>query len=247
MSAHESHADLEAARQIDQSDHEQRAFERSDAAKVAAVAAVYERWIERSLGPNGDEFIALVNSGRCDVLADLRQALADPDAALSRVRAEARAEAQAEIDRLHAERIAFTARLGFGDDHDSPAASLEEMIDPIGKAFADAGEFYEVPRICEGCGEWLASATCEQCHGAGCLPNPQLAYLECDTCAGVGRVHIGCVQESYADLVTQRDEARAEALREVSCSVCDEVILPDVEACPDGDRWAHRDCMEAGE
>ncbi len=93
MSTHETHADLEAARQIDQSAHESQAFERSDAAKVAAVAAVYERWIERSLGPNGDEFIALVNGGRRDVLSDLRKALADPDAALERVRAEARAEA----------------------------------------------------------------------------------------------------------------------------------------------------------
>ena len=117
MSDYETPKSLEHARQIDQSDHEHQAFERSDAAKVAAVAALVELGESQGVGY---QLVA------CSLL---RKALADPDAALERVRA----------------------------------------------------------------------------------------------------------------------EVRAEALREVSCSVCDDLILPDVDACPDGDRWAHRDCMEAGE
>lgn len=85
MSTHES---LEAARQIDQADHESQAFERSDAAKVAAVAALVEKW-----HAHAQLFVAPVDLAvRQDweyIVHRLRKALADPDAALERVRAEA--------------------------------------------------------------------------------------------------------------------------------------------------------------
>ena len=84
MSTHESHADLEAARQIDQGAHESEAFERSDAAKVAAVAAVLA---------SPEPFPKPIGSGWQMCVDAIRTALADPDAALERVRAEARAEA----------------------------------------------------------------------------------------------------------------------------------------------------------
>lgn len=87
MSTHETEADLEAARQIDQSSNETRAFERSDAAKVAAVAALAD-WYDAQ--PNWREW---------RIGASIRNAVADPDAALARVRAETRAEVAWEIAR----------------------------------------------------------------------------------------------------------------------------------------------------
>lgn len=131
----------------------------------------------------------------CDLLR--RDAIADP----------------AEVERLRRERRDFTTRLGFGDGVTEPQATLAEMVDPIQAAFSDAGELFERPLLCELCGEWLASDECPQCRGSGCLPNPQLAYLECDLCAGVGRLHTGCVERSYADLIAERDAALAEVER----------------------------------
>ena len=57
----------------------------------------------------------------------------------------------------------------------------------------------------------------EHCNGGGCLPNAEMAYRECGWCAGVGRVHVGCTEESYADLVAavrERDNTIAR-VREV--------------------------------
>lgn len=107
------------------------------------------------------------------------------------------------------ERLAFTAALEFGDDKSEPAATLEQMIDPIREAFDQAREHYECPVICELCGETLADTVCGRCHGSGCLPNAALAYLECDDCAGVGRVHEGCAEQSYADLRARAERAEA--------------------------------------
>jgi hypothetical protein len=130
---------------------------------------------------------------------------------------QARAEGAAEGRR---ERLAFTARLGFGDGKTEPAASLADMIDPIEQAFSEAAEYREGPRICEPCGEWLATAICEHCHGSGCGPGTASgAYAECEWCAGVGKIHPGCVEKSYAALAAaraERDRLRAavEALAE---------------------------------
>jgi len=89
MNEHETPAEYEAAADAKHADHESQAFERSDAAKVAAVAALVE----------SSESAARANAGLITIettfaiTSAIRKALADPDAALSRVRAEARAEA----------------------------------------------------------------------------------------------------------------------------------------------------------
>jgi len=114
-----------------------------------------------------------------------------------------------EMERLRAEYLAFTSRLGFGDDVTEPAATLAQLIDPIEEAFSKAGDHFECAIVCELCGESLASQVCEHCNGSGCKANPQFAYSECEWCAGAGRVHPGCVEVSYADLVAQRDAAYA--------------------------------------
>lgn len=121
--------------------------------------------------------------------------------------AAARAE---ERERAERERLEFTARLGFGDGRTEPAASLVDMVDPIEQAFSEAREYHEGPRICEPCGEWLATAICDHCHGSGYGPGTATgAYEECEGCAGVGKVHPGCVEKSYADLAATVERVRA--------------------------------------
>lgn len=115
----------------------------------------------------------------------------------------------AALDEARAERVAFADALGFGDDRTELAATLAQMVDPIRQAFSDAHEHHECPVVCELCGETLARETCEHCHGSGCLPNAALAYLECDWCAGVGRIHPGCAEKSYAALTSERDSLLA--------------------------------------
>ena len=89
------------------------------------------------------------------------------------------------------------------------AATLADMIDPIEQAFSDARDHAECAVTCELCGERLADRTCDKCHGAGCLPNIALAYLECDECGGVGRIHDGCMEMSYDDLGAEVRRLRA--------------------------------------
>lgn len=111
------------------------------------------------------------------------------------------AELLAENERLQEGARSFAAALGYGDGHTEPSATLAELVDPLAEAMSSARDHDECPITCELCGERLAVTRCPQCHGSGCLPNPQLAYLECDTCAGAGRIHTGCAEKSYADLV----------------------------------------------
>ena len=120
----------------------------------------------------------------------------------------------AENDRLREDARTFAATLDFGDGITEPAATLAELVEPVEQAFSEARDHFECPVICELCGEKLASQTCDKCHGSGCLPNAELAHLECDECAGVGKVHPGCVEKSYDDLVAevQRLQAAADAL-----------------------------------
>ena len=118
--------------------------------------------------------------------------------------------AEAEVADLRQKWLTFTSALGFGNNRTEPAAELSEMIDPIERAFSDARDHQECAVICELCGDPLAAKTCDECHGSGCLPNSRLAYLECGTCAGVGKVHEGCVEKSYAELVAEVAELRAE-------------------------------------
>lgn len=99
----------------------------------------------------------------------------------------------------------FCSEVGFGDGINEPTPSPADLVDPINDAFSAARDHAECPVICEGCGETLASKICSDCHGSGCLPNPQLAYAECGGCAGAGKVHEACTQDSYADLAAERD------------------------------------------
>lgn len=111
-----------------------------------------------------------------------------------------RVAAEQEIERLQEDARSFAAALGYGDGHAEPSATLAELVDPLTEAMSSARDHDECPAACELCGERLAATRCPQCHGSGCLPNPQLTYLECDTCAGAGRIHDGCAEKSYADL-----------------------------------------------
>lgn len=117
------------------------------------------------------------------------------------------------VERLTAERQAFVAAIGYGDGITEPAATLPELIDPLTDALDAAREHDECPVICDLCGEKLAATRCPECHGSGCLPNPQLAYLECGMCAGVGRIHEGCAEASYADLAQRAENAEVEVER----------------------------------
>ncbi|GAA2159267.1 MULTISPECIES: hypothetical protein [Glycomyces] len=113
-------------------------------------------------------------------------------------------------DREYRERIEFTSALGFGDDKTERAARLPEIADNVAEAFSAARDHDDCPVYCDLCGETLASTECEHCHGSGCGPRTaEGAYDECDHCAGVGKVHEGCAQKSYADLVAERDAALA--------------------------------------
>ncbi|KAB7761784.1 hypothetical protein [Mycolicibacterium mucogenicum] len=111
-----------------------------------------------------------------------------------------------EIERRQQDHRDFTSRLGFGDDISEPAASLSDMVDPIEAAFSEQRDHWECPQFCELCGERLASTRCPECHGSGCnAPACEAsgAYAECEYCAGVGWVHDGCVENTYADLAAE--------------------------------------------
>ena len=121
--------------------------------------------------------------------------------------ATARADAEAGWSRL-------ATRIGFGDGVTEPQATPDEATDAIEQAFSDARDHAECPRLCERCGEWLADTVCTHCGGGGCGPGTASgAYDECEWCAGVGKVHPGCADLSYADLSTRRADAEARAER----------------------------------
>lgn len=121
-------------------------------------------------------------------------------------RADVTAELVAAIQLRDEQRRQFTSRLGYGDDVTEPAATLADMVDPIESAFMEQRDHWECPRLCELCGERLASTRCPECHGSGChnaMCEASDAYCECENCAGVGWVHEGCTEHSYADLAVE--------------------------------------------
>ena len=97
----------------------------------------------------------------------------------------------------------FADALDFGDGVTEPCATLAELVEPCQQAFSDAREHQECPVACPLCGETLAHTTCSSCHGSGCLPNAELAYLECPECAGIGKVHVGCTGMTYQELAEE--------------------------------------------
>lgn len=115
--------------------------------------------------------------------------------------------AEAEVERLRSDHHEFTARLGYGDGHSEPAAPLAYMVEPIEVAFSEARDHQECARICESCGETLASTVCPECHGSGSAPCAT-AYSECGHCGGSGWIHEGCAERSYADLAAEVERLR---------------------------------------
>ena len=78
---------------------------KSDAEKVAAVAALADEW-ERKAGPGTPAASRYTQIVTVEFAVNkIRQALEDPDAALAAVRAEARAEALREAELLASKRI----------------------------------------------------------------------------------------------------------------------------------------------
>lgn len=119
-------------------------------------------------------------------------------------------ELEAEVKQLRADRLGFSSALGFGDGFSEPAATLEQMLEPIEDAFQSAHDHDECPRFCELCGERLAATRCDRCHGGGCIPNASWTYEECPPCGGAGWVHDGCAGFTYDELAAEVTRLRAE-------------------------------------
>ena len=162
---------------------------------------------------NAELIAAAVNAlpgllGKADALLDAADRLAHM--------AEARNNARAERDALRTwqERVAVAA--GIGEEVEGRGVYLEANPDAaaehVAGLLAVADTHIECPVYCSGCGEPLADALCDHCSGSGCGPGTALgAYEECEWCAGAGKVHPGCADLSYADLVAERDALAADA------------------------------------
>ena len=118
-----------------------------------------------------------------------------------------------EVKRLRESVRKFSDDLLFGDGITEPAATLNDMVDPIRDAFEAQHDHIECPIICELCGEKLADKTCEHCHGSGAdnqAASAAGAWVECEWCGGAGKIHEGCVEKSYADIATENSVLRAQ-------------------------------------
>ena len=118
-----------------------------------------------------------------------------------------------EVEQLRESVRKFSDDLLFGDGITEPAATLNDMVDPIRDAFEAQHDHIECPIICELCGEKLADKTCEHCHGSGAdnqAASAAGAWVECEWCGGTGKIHEGCVEKSYADLATENSALRAQ-------------------------------------
>ena len=123
-------------------------------------------------------------------------------------------DAADERDRLRTwqERVALAA--GIGDEMEGRGIHLEAdpdvAADHMAGVLAMADTHDECPIHCGRCGETLADVWCDHCHGSGCGPGTASgAYEECEWCAGVGKVHLGCADLCYAALVAERDRLAA--------------------------------------
>jgi hypothetical protein len=205
------------------------AEEKRDHAKTIKTWRVTAEHEHAEVARLEEELVAV--RGQCDRLRELTQTCAcgdgnpesfegpQPDCPVhgavrafneaSRDLTEARAVLEAmtaDRDRLREQHTAFSARLGFGDDVSEPAAALADMVDPLAEAMAAAVDHDECPVHCELCGEILAATVCQRCNGVGDVGAD--AYSECPECAGVGRIHEGCAERTYAELVAERNGLR---------------------------------------
>ena len=155
----------------------------------------------------------------------------------------------AEVERLREDERAFADTLGYGDDITGPAATLAEMVDPILDAFRDQREHDDCPVLCELCGERLADATCEHCHGSGCdNTRSEYAWSECEWCGGVGKIHEGCAETSYANLTAEVERLTAQ-IDTVKVAVSNHpnpcTIHPDGDPVSCGWKNAYQDVLKA--
>lgn len=120
--------------------------------------------------------------------------------------------------------VEFAATLGYGDDRTEPAATLRELLDPILDAFSESRDHHECPAVCELCGDHLAATKCPSCYGSGCGPGTGTgAYEECGHCGGVGKIHEGCMEMSYADLAAEVSRLRGTHFT-VECGGCTSAV-----------------------
>ena len=104
----------------------------------------------------------------------------------------------------------LTSALGLGDGVTEPQATVSEIIDFWQGIDSEARDHQECAARCEMCGDPLAKDVCSHCNGSGCGPGTATgAYAECEWCAGVGKVHTGCVEHSYAELAAQLEAVAA--------------------------------------
>ena len=136
-------------------------------------------------------------------------------------------DAADESDRLRIwqERVALAA--GIADEVEGrgvhPEADPDAAVEHVAGLLFVVDTHVDCPVYCGGCGEVLADAWCDRCHGSGCGPGTATgAYEECEWCAGAGKVHVGCADRSYADLVDERDRLATEAIETALTGGCRE-------------------------
>ena len=136
-------------------------------------------------------------------------------------------DAADESDRLRIwqERVALAA--GIADEVEGrgvhPEADPDAAAEHVAGLLSVVDTHVDCPVYCGGCGESLADAWCDRCHGSGCGPGTATgAYEECEWCAGAGKVHVGCADRSYADLVDERDRLATEAIETALTGGCRE-------------------------
>jgi hypothetical protein len=95
----------------------------------------------------------------------------------------------------HADYVALTEALGYGNDRDEPAATPEEITDPLLEMQAAAHEHFECPVWCDECEQYETPRSCAHCSGSGyggpllqTMDNIQ-GWIDCEWCAGDGREH----------------------------------------------------------
>ena len=162
--------------------------------------------------------------------AELRRALhysGQPNFAVDRDTLAALLDAADEADRLRIwqERVALAA--GIADEVEGrgvhPEADPDAAAEHVAGLLSVVDTHVDCPVYCGGCGEALADAWCDRCHGSGCGPGTATgAYEECEWCAGAGKVHVGCADRSYADLVDERDRLATEAIETALTGGCRE-------------------------
>jgi hypothetical protein len=166
-----------------------------------------------------DRYLALVRTGDRE-LAGVRDELEAARRVLAHgVNVEKMLEG--ERDAARAELAEMTAELDAHRDEQGCETAMAAQKDHL-----------ECPVLCELCGETLAATACLRCNGTGDIGAD--AYSECPECAGVGRIHEGCVEASYADLAHQVRQLRAEAAE----------ARVDGQACAERDRIG-REAMDA--